>query len=192
MKGTMVNVSVEALLTTTELPYESTLVSSFKDGQIREHNISGTYQETVLANIIVKKGLPYFIFNGTEAPTTTTTTTTTMSTESTTVVTTAATVKEWFTKSATQRPKRTTTPMPTEENPLLRFYPVEDFEETNEIPLQMMSDQGGFGAKHSERSSPSFSEFSESASSGNQILLSQTTAVLSMGIYAVFIFFFGL
>ena len=55
MKGTMVNVSVEALLTTTELPYESTLVSNFKDGQVREHNISGTYQETVLANIVVKK-----------------------------------------------------------------------------------------------------------------------------------------
>jgi hypothetical protein len=43
-----------------------------------------------------------------------------MSTTSTTVVTTATTVKEWFTKPATQRPKRTTTPMPTEENPLLR------------------------------------------------------------------------
>ena len=72
--------------------------------------------------VVFLQGLPYFIFNGTEAPTTTTTTTTTMSTESTTVVTTAATVKEWFTKSATQRPKRTTTPMPTEENPLLRYF----------------------------------------------------------------------
>jgi len=190
MKGTMVNVSVEALLTTTELPYESTLVSNFKDGQVREHNISGTYQETVLANIVVKKAPPYFIFNGTEAPTTTTTTT--MSTTSTTVVTTAATVKEWFTKPATQRPKRTTTPMPTEENPLLRFYPVEDFEETNEIPPEMMSDQGVFGSKHSERSSPIFSEFSESASNGNQIILSQITAVLSMGICAGFIFFLRL
>ena len=62
MKGTMVNVSVEALLTTTELPYESTLVSNFKDGQVREHNISGTYQETVLANIVVKK-VSTFIIN---------------------------------------------------------------------------------------------------------------------------------
>ena len=58
----MVNVSVEALLTTTELPYESTLVSNFKDGQVREHNISGTYQETVLANIVVKK-VSTFIIN---------------------------------------------------------------------------------------------------------------------------------
>merc|ERR1712008_481394 len=156
-----------------------------KDGQVREHNISGTYQETVLANIVVKKAPPYFIFNGTEAPTTTTTT-------STTVVTTAATVKEWFTQPATQRPKRTTTPMPTEENPLLRFYPVEDFEETNEIPPEMMSDQGVFGSKHSERSSPIFSEFSESASNGNQIILSQITAVISMGICAGFIFFLRL
>ena len=62
MKGTMVNVSVEALLTTTELPYESTLVSNFKDGQVREHNISGTYQETVLANIVVKKVSTYDFF----------------------------------------------------------------------------------------------------------------------------------
>merc|ERR1712156_331785 len=126
MKTTMVNVSVEALLTTTELPYESTLVSNFKDGQIREHNISGTYQETVLTNIIVKKGPPYFIFNGTEAPTATTT-----------VISTSPTMKEWFTKPITQRPKRTTTPMPTEENPLLRFYPVEDDESNNDIPIQM-------------------------------------------------------
>merc|ERR1711894_626526 len=115
-----------------------------------------------------------------------------MGTTSTTVVTTAATVKEWFTKPATQRPKRTTWAMPTEENPLLRFYPVEDVEETNEIPPEMMSDQGVFGSKHSERSSPIFSEFSESASNGNQIILSQITAVLSMGICAGFIFFLRL
>jgi len=191
MKGTMVNVSVEARLTTTELPYESALVVNFKDGQVREHNISGTYQETVLANIVVKKGPPHFIYNGTEAPTTTTTTTTTISTVSTTVATTAATKKKWFTKPGTQRPKRTTTPMPTEENPLLRFYPVadDDFEESNEIPPQMMSDQGGFSAKHSERSSP----FTESASSGNQIL-SQKAVIFSIGsgIYTVFIFFLRL
>jgi len=189
MKGTMVNVSVEALLTTTELPYESALVANFKDGQVREHNISGTYQETVLANIVVKKGPPHFIYNGTDAPTTTTTTTTTISTVSTTVATTAATKKKWFT-NATQRPKRTTTPMPTEENPLLRFYPVEDdFEESNEIPPQMMSDQGGFSAKHSERSSP----FIESASSGNHHKFSQNIVILAIGgIYTVFIFFLKL
>ena len=75
---------------------------------------------------------------------------------------------------------------------LFRFYPVEDFEETNEIPPEMMSDQGVFGSKHSERSSPIFSEFSESASNGNQIILSQITAVLSMGICAGFIFFLRL
>jgi len=178
MKTTMVNVSVEALLTTTELPYESTLVSNFKDGQIREHNISGTYQETVLTNIIVKKGPPYFIFNGTEAPTTTTTTTTTTAT--TTVITTSPTMKEWFTKPITQRPKRTTTPMPTEENPLLRFYPVEDDESNNDIPIQMMSDQGAASnvGKHSERSSPMTDFFSESASNGNQILLSKPIAAV--------------
>jgi len=189
MKGTLVNVSVEALLTTTELPYESAIVINFKDGQVREHNISGTYQETVLANIVVKKAPPHFIYNGTDAPTTTSTTTTTISTVSTTVVTTTATNKKWFTNK-TQRPKRTTTPMPTEENPLLRFYPVEDdFEESNEIPPQMMSDQGGFGAKHSERSSP----FMESASSGNHVKFSQKLVIFSIGgIYAVFIYFLRL
>jgi len=187
MKTTMVNVSVEALLTTTELPYESTLVSNFKDGQIREHNISGTYQETVLANIIVKKGPPYFIFNGTEAPTTTTTSTTT-TTVTTTVVTTAPTMKEWFTKPITQRPKRTTTPMPTEENPLLRFYPIEEDAESNDIPLQMMSDQGSSNAvKHSERSSPMTDFFSESASSGNQLLLSPGIAVVFVFIQLLFL-----
>lgn len=55
MAGTVVNVSLEALMTTTELPYESILVSRFKDGQVREHNISGTYQETLLTNIVAKK-----------------------------------------------------------------------------------------------------------------------------------------
>merc|ERR1712109_16908 len=140
---------------------------------VREHNISGTYQETVLANIVVKKGPPHFIYNGTDAPTTTSTTTTTISTVSTTVITTEATKKKWFTKSITQRPKRTTTPMPTEENPLLRFYPVEDDESNNDIPIQMMSDQGSTSnvGKHSERSSPMTDFFSESASNGNQILL---------------------
>ena len=124
------------------------------------------------------QGPPYFIFNGTEAPTTTTTTTTTTAT--TTVVTTSPTMKEWFTKPITQRPKRTTTPMPTEENPLLRFYPVEDDESNNDIPIQMMSDQGSTSnvGKHSERSSPMTDFFSESASNGNQILLSKPIAAV--------------
>ena len=55
MTGTVVNMSVNALLTTTELPYESILVSKFQDGVVRQHNISGTYQEAILANIIVEK-----------------------------------------------------------------------------------------------------------------------------------------
>ena len=55
MSGTAVNTSVEALLTMTELPYEAVLVSKFKDGQTREYNISGTYQETLLANVLVTK-----------------------------------------------------------------------------------------------------------------------------------------
>ena len=53
MTGTAMKVRVEAMVTTTELPYESVLVSSFPDGQERRHNISGTYQETLLTNIQV-------------------------------------------------------------------------------------------------------------------------------------------
>merc|ERR1711997_1166366 len=55
LTGTAVNVSVDALLTTTELPYESVLVSRFQDGQQRQQNISGTYQETILTNIVVTR-----------------------------------------------------------------------------------------------------------------------------------------
>lgn len=53
MTGTAVHLTVEAMITTAELPYESVLVSNFKDGQERRHNISGTYQETLLTNIQV-------------------------------------------------------------------------------------------------------------------------------------------
>ena len=55
--------------------------------------------------------------------------------------------------------------MPTVENPLLRFYPIEedvdDEDRSNEIP-GMMSDE----AKHSERSSPMTDFHTESASGG--------------------------
>ena len=47
------DLSVEAMVTTTELPYESVLVSKYQDGQERRHNISGTYQETLLTNVQV-------------------------------------------------------------------------------------------------------------------------------------------
>ena len=53
LTGTAMNLSVEAMITTTELPYESVLVSKFQDGQERKHEISGTYQETLLTNIQV-------------------------------------------------------------------------------------------------------------------------------------------
>ena len=61
MTGTAMKVRVEAMVTTTELPYESVLVSSFPDGQERRHNISGTYQETLLTNIQVVEVKTYFI-----------------------------------------------------------------------------------------------------------------------------------
>lgn len=85
--------------------------------------------------------------------------------------------EELTTQPITLRPKRTTTPMPTEENPLLRFYPVEEeeTEESNEIP-QMLSDEG---VKHSERSSPMTDFFGESAS-GARWNLCSTTAVFIM------------
>ena len=55
ISGTAVNASVDAFLTSTELPYEAVLVSKFKDGSSLEYNISGTYQETLLANVAVTK-----------------------------------------------------------------------------------------------------------------------------------------
>ena len=60
MTGTSIDLSVEAMVTTTELPYESVLVSKYKDGQERRHNISGTYQETLLTNIQVVEVIPSF------------------------------------------------------------------------------------------------------------------------------------
>ena len=75
-------------------------------------------------------GVPYFIQNGSAAPTTTTTTTTTTTSSTTTVL--ISTTKVNPTQLWTLRPKRTTTPLPTEENPLLRFYPLEEEEEENE------------------------------------------------------------
>ena len=61
MTGTAMKVRVEAMVTTTELPYECVLVSSFPDGQERRHNISGTYQETLLTNIQVVEVKTYLI-----------------------------------------------------------------------------------------------------------------------------------
>ena len=58
--------------------------------------------------------------------------------------------------------------MPTEENPLLRFYPIEDVDDedrSNEIP-GMMSDE----AKHSERSSPMTDFHTESASEADRVI----------------------
>jgi hypothetical protein len=164
ISGTAVNASVDAFLTSTELPYEAVLVSKFKDGSSLEYNISGTYQETLLANVAVTKGRPFFVTNGTEAPTTTTTTptsTTTQTTTTTMTTSTATTTSEDLTKDTTTlRPKRTTTPMPTEENPLWRFYPMEAEDE-------MMSDDPD-EAKHSERSSPMTDFHTESASKANK------------------------
>ena len=74
---------------------------------------------------------------------------------------TATTSSEDLTKDTTTlRPKRTTTPMPTEENPLWRFYPMEAEDE-------MMSDDPD-EAKHSERSSPMTDFHTESASKANK------------------------
>ena len=60
ISGTAVNASVDAFLTSTELPYEAVLVSKFKDGSSLEYNISGTYQETLLANVAVTKVPKYY------------------------------------------------------------------------------------------------------------------------------------
>ena len=55
MTGTAVNVSADAIITSTELPYEATLTAVFPDGKVKKHQIAGTYQETVLTNVRVTK-----------------------------------------------------------------------------------------------------------------------------------------
>ena len=149
--GTSTNVSVWAYKTRTELPYTAKLVSVFADGKPKMRRIDGFYVETLLTDIEVKHGAPYFTNNGTNAPTTTTTTTTTTST--TTTTTTSSTMST----TTTRRPKRTTTELPTTPNPLRKFYPEDDDDMEDSLEEQMrfdennimMSDQGT-----NKRSSP--------------------------------------
>jgi len=182
ISGTAVNASVDAFLTSTELPYEAVLVSKFKDGSSLEYNISGTYQETLLANVAVTKGRPYFIANGTEAPTTTTTTPTSTTTQTTTTTLTTSTrtttsSEDLTTDTTTLRPKRTTTPLPTQENPLWRFYPMEE-----EAEDEMMSDDPD-EAKHSERSSPMTDFHTESASKASNQPSAASWPLILLGVF---------
>ena len=70
--------------------------------------------------------------------------------------------------------------MPTEENPLWRFYPMEEDEdeavESNEIP-GMMSDE--VSGKHSERSSPMTDFHTESASRANDSRIAKGWSLIS-------------
>jgi hypothetical protein len=75
-------------------------------------------QETVFSDVEVSYDVPYFTKNGSATQTTTSSPTTTASTTSTTF-----TSSTFQTRTYPLKPLRTTTPLPTSENPLLRFYP---------------------------------------------------------------------
>jgi len=146
LPGTSSNVSVWAFNTRRELPYTAKLVSIFESGKTKTKRVEGFYVETLLTDVELKRGSPYFTETGELSPTTTTTTTTARPTTTTTTTTT--------TTSTTLRPKRTTTQLPTTVNPLRKFYPAEDDDDSDDIEdLEemmrfdegnvMMSDQAG-------------------------------------------------
>ena len=155
--GTSVQVSASAWKTTTEVPFTAKLVAIYEDGKRRKKQINGTYLETVLSEVKTDYGAPYYTHNGTQAPTTTTTTTSTSvsTTDSPTLRTSRR--PPGFIKLSTPRPRRTTTPIPTEPNPLLRFYPQfsnnEFQDEDSEIEKdKMQSDQASLS--QSDKRSP--------------------------------------
>merc|ERR1719391_1988668 len=76
LPGTSSNVSVWAFKTRRELPYTAKLVSIFESGKTKTKRVEGFYVETLLTDIELKRGSPYFTETGELSPTTTTTTTT--------------------------------------------------------------------------------------------------------------------
>ena len=72
--------------------------------------------------------------------------------------------------TTTLRPRRTTEPLPTSENPLLRFYPQER-ERKPDNEDEMMSDEGGKGGR--TRRKPMTELFSNASSklSGQSLLV---------------------
>lgn len=157
--GTSVQVSATAARVTTEAPYRARLVAEFADGEEVAREVRGTYVETLLADVRTAYGRPYFTRNGTFAPTTTTTAAPAVSsTEAAPPV--ASGRRAPFAApetmnplvpatTTTLRPRRTTTPVPTEPNPLRRFYPA--FEEASVDVMQ--SDQAG-GRNNANKRSP--------------------------------------
>eukprot|EP00094_Tigriopus_californicus_P011563 TCALIF_11168-PA protein Name:"Similar to uzip Protein unzipped (Drosophila melanogaster)" AED:0.09 eAED:0.09 QI:0/0/0.5/0.5/1/1/2/1441/488 len=133
--GTSIQISASAQETTTELTFTGQLVYIYADGTNKRRKVNGTYIETLLTDVRTEYGRPYFTNNGTYAPTTTTTTTVSPTTlrVTTTPDIPAQMGSAWpqhsipsgsYVLSTTFRPRRTTEPLPTSTNPLLRFYPT--------------------------------------------------------------------
>ena len=152
--GTSVQVTATAFRSTTEVPYTATLVATFADGKHKRMTINGTYVDTLLSDVSVKYGRPYFTRNGKFAPTTTTTTQKPKRTTAATTSTPESSTPVWIPHiKPTKRPRKSTTTRPPEPNPLLRFYPqdnLDDDEDNNLWPLdgrnrrdkhEMQSDQ---------------------------------------------------
>ncbi|XP_040580003.1 protein unzipped [Lepeophtheirus salmonis] len=143
---------IKALEQSSEIPYRATLLSFYDDGSNSSLKIEGTYMETVLKDVSVDCELPYFIKNGSVAPTTTTTTTTTTvgPTEDPYADNSGIVFKiknpRHANNNAHVRGGRlyNTHSSTTTRNPLYRFYPPEEEEKETEM-----------GEIHSNRSSTS-------------------------------------
>ena len=104
------------------------------------------FQETVFSDVEVSHDVPYFTKNGSATPTTTSApTTTSLTTSSVSSSSDDITGTPFPTRIIHLKPLRTTTPMPTSANPLLRFYPQSgskedpDTEEEDESKLSCPS-----------------------------------------------------
>ena len=120
------------------------------------------FQETVFSDVEVSHDVPYFTKNGSATPTTTSApTTTSLTTSSVSSSSDDITGTPFPTRIIHLKPLRTTTPMPTSANPLLRFYPQSgskedpDTEEEEESKLEDWDESRNKKVgKHNTRSSP--------------------------------------
>ncbi len=181
--GTALLATVTTRKVTREVPYTAKLEAIFADGKRKRRHIEANYVETLLESPVVNYGRPYFIRNGSFAPTTsTTTTTTTPSTTTVTSTTTSTTTTlSTATKSTINAIKTTTVRLQqqpvttTVDNPLRRFYP--SVEEDEDVDLtDMQSDD----AEASRRSQPS-----SGASTANFRVILVVTLITRLGWWGV-------
>jgi len=133
-----------------------------------------SFQETVFSDVEVSHDVPYFTKNGSATPTTTSAPTTTLLTTS--GISNSSddiTGTPFPTHIIYLKPLRTTTPMPTSANPLLRFYPQSGSKEdpdTEEVEDSKFDDyeesRNKKVGKHNTRSSPMSDRWMKDGMSG--------------------------